>query len=310
MQRHLIKILKKILPLKIYQILRVLNFLARRSNDELESFVILDKYSNQLERLKSRQTITDGKLNLVLYGRASRTNAESIFAENSIHDNDEARHQMASLVLSGRGNPEKLKTRYLQRIDNLSKANLFDFESPIVNMLDVGCQNGLVTNLFLKKFSKIKHVVGIDSEQMPFSENINCESNRFIQTNAIDFANTYNGKFDLITLVHSMQRLSPYDQYLILPLLRKSVEKNGYIYIEMLNIYEPTVLQDTFWLDPHNLRPYSISGILSFLEANGFHFRAGVYDQDQNVHLLSDYLKNKIHNNLHCPDLFILIHNA
>ncbi|MBL7669065.1 MAG: class I SAM-dependent methyltransferase [Bdellovibrionaceae bacterium] len=310
MLQLIVKTLRRILPFRIFQILRVLNFLSRRSNEELESFLILDKYSNQLERLKSRQTIADGKLNLVLYGRASRINSESVFLGNPIHDHDEVQEQMTSFVVSNRGKPKALSQRYRKRIDNLRNAKLFNPQGTFVNMLDIGCGNGVVTNFFLEKFEKIKYVIGLDIEQTPFTENVSCESLRFIQTNAIDFANTYNGKFDLITLVHSMEYLSPYDQYFIFPLLKRLVEKSGYIYIELPNLYDSTVMNDTFWTDPAHHRPYSATGFLAFLAANGFHFKAGVYDQNDNIYLLSDYLNNKTQQNQHCPDLFILIHNA
>jgi hypothetical protein len=235
---------------------------------------LIESQKTEIERLKSRLTILDGKFNIALYGLPQVKNEYKAYSlESSLLNRyqpplglegwsdqylarqreKETRAQwkkgMSLIVnssfkpktvfISGLDTPE-LILELLQEFPSLETVFLNDTSSSLME----ACQNHL------------------DELQRTASFKIEWIHSDLI-TPLIALGQTH---LDWVISFHRLQRLSPIEQLHFLSLCHELLSEKGCLALILSNLSHPMSTQDIYWSDVRTLRPFSLGMIQNFLE--------------------------------------------
>tara|TARA_B110001454_G_scaffold219057_1_gene249615 strand:+ start:54021 stop:54986 length:966 start_codon:yes stop_codon:yes gene_type:complete len=310
----IVRSLKKLLPKRIY--FRIRNFYQLTAFDPADLRALLelnrrnysrfDDVMEGFERTKQRTIIMDGKLNYLLYGKATDHSGtvDQGLIKNSV--SKEKLDHLVSFTTFLRGSVESLRTRYHHRLEYMVEHGFFHSGEFVgKSYVDLGAGNGYVTEMFQKKLN-FGSVCGVDSF-CTFFEPEGLRGNRYIQADVMSFTSMTTEKFDFITAIHLVEHLQVIDQYYFFKKLKDMLNANGVAFIEMPNTLNFRTLADLFWADEQHIRPYPLSAIRALVESLGFESFFGVFDSNNTAIAVDDYTsRNEFFTNEY-QDLFIIL---
>ncbi len=182
---------------------------------------IVRRQQAEIERLKSKLVLIDGKLKLALYGAPNLVDYRPVLLSETplplgdSFQNEEEDQTDVRATLSGS----------------------FFKDSQPEHALDLGEP---VARLFHPALKSVEKTQGD-----PVSVLLSAREPRY----------------DLITSVRIYERLSPREQSLLITLALERLKPGGALYLELPNLDSDEVAQDLYWRDSKVFRPYSLSAI-------------------------------------------------
>lgn len=222
---------------------------------------LIHAQKEEIERLKSRLTILDGKFNLALYGmptidekyRAiSVTNSFlSPFLNQYGNDTHFQNARFTDVVLD-----------WLKKLPELSLLSRFDPKRGLAIGLDF---LDALEDLF-QAFPDLSQIYLNESNSKLLKISQDCWARKtqfqleWLGTDPTTALLALSGgKLDLIVCLHRYQRLAPVEQNYFLNLVQECLTPGGIFLISTPNLLNPEIACDGYWSDCRNLRPYSAS---------------------------------------------------
>lgn len=310
----IVKLLKILLPSSIYVLIKNIYYLTKVdlkdhdlniSNIKFLMLKLQDQ-SKELERIKQRSIITDGKLNLLLYGRANTKCGEVKGVDFSSPHQVQDIEDYIDFTVSLRGEIGELKKRYQTRIQSIIKKNMIDVNYVLgKELLDLGAGDGYVTSIF-HEFFKFNKITGVDTFLSNFKD-VSLQKFEYVTANVVDYLGYTNKKPQFITANHIIEHLSLADQYNFIRKCFNLLESGGYLYIEVPNIYNYMTLADHFWADEQHLKLFPLTAIRVLIDKLGFIPFYGVYTNNNDFIALDEYHSLKSYNENIYSDIFLLL---
>lgn len=139
------------------------------------------------------------------------------------------------IMMNNNWNLEKLKRQAIsnQKFDDyiLNVSQILKYNN--LNVLDIGCSNGFKTKLLFDKYTNIKHITGIDIDEVAINEaKVNFKNNdRYtFEVKSVDSLDNKN-KYDIIYLSYVLQHLNNPKE--VLKNLRSKLSDKGIIIIKV-----------------------------------------------------------------------------
>lgn len=310
----IVKILKFLFPKAIYLLIKNIFYLTKVDLKEHDlnisnvKFLMtrLQDQSRELDRIKQRSIITDGKLNLLLYGKANSKYGEVKAQEFALSKQTQDIEDYINFTVFLRGESSELKKRYHLRIQSILEKKLLDADFiSKKELLDLGAGDGHVTAVFHEIFNFSK-ITGVDSFLSEFAVS-SLKNFEYITANVVDYLNFSDRKPQLITANHILEHLSLSDQYNFIRKCYELLDSGGYLYIEVPNIYNYMTLTDHFWADEQHLKLFPLTAIRVLIEKLGFIPYYGVYKQNNEFIALDEYHALRAYNENLYTDIFLLL---
>jgi hypothetical protein len=242
---------------------------------------LLDGQRAEMDRLKSRLVVLDGKLNLALFGMPVLDEYRPYLLSNSlVKQLDEKIGEAQLLVELDRILSDVQKVNVSTIHDLAMRASGIQPCEALIVGLDLpdlpmairaafpSLQSSVVCDvnpLLLKRFTK-GSPADIPIETIP--------------TDPLTMLISQNQrKFDLIIAFHRLHQMSPRDQVHFMLLAVQALRPGGVLYIE---IPDPANA-DVYWADYRNLRPISLSFAKSVLRGQAGELSVGLIGGDGNV---------------------------
>jgi hypothetical protein len=233
---------------------------------------ILESQAAEIRRLKSRLIILDGKFNQAIYGLPVSPEYKAQLISSPM---------LSSIaeVASIQENIRKAREHVFPGPQNLS--SYLTHLNP-ESWLALGADRSKNLQEIQKAFPGINRSILIDphSRAQGFTE--------YSQTDYLTgvLARTEQ-RFDLITCLDVIQRLSPLEQFHFLYQTQRLLSPRGALLISVPNLQEATVATDLYWADPLTNRSYSLSMLEQILRGYGNDVRV----ERQKLHVVIRFAK-------------------
>lgn len=232
---------------------------------------IIHSQRSEIERLKSRLNILDGKLNIALYGMPgveeeyrSSTMVKGLLCLNPLP-------LRVNQVVSEFDSFRKwlLPENYSTSVTNLQNVNNSLPKQGLIVGLGFG---GIADNWnpWLKHTDKLylndTNVQFIQEAEKAFQIRFPNQHQERLCTDSITALLALSDvQFDWIGDFFRFQRLPPSEQLYFLHLAQERLNPGGGLLMTLPNLNNPKVRDDLYWADSKNLRPYSITMIKDVL---------------------------------------------
>lgn len=255
---------------------KIKNLLFRLQRVPLKALgieALIDAQKAEIERLKSRLTVLDGKFNIALYGLPKIQEDYRFTAMNNSllvnsHSNQELDRYWDGVIQS-RNSKEVLK-----EFQSSFSSSLISGEAPR-KCLILGLDLPELAKDVLEKFPKLEGFYLCDTDsavlertQQVVSENSFPGKTEVLSTDLITALIALSSEqVDMILSQNRYQRLPPSEQVYFLHLVYERLKPGGVFYLSVPRLSSSEVAQDLYWMDPRNLRPYSSTLIQNMLKS-------------------------------------------
>lgn len=242
---------------------------------------LLDGQRAEMDRLKSRLVVLDGKLNLALFGMPVLDEYRPYLLSNSLVKQLDEKIGEAQLLAE--------LDRILSDVQKVSESTIRDLA---IRTSGFQPQEALIVGLDLPALP-----VAIHSAFPSLHTSVVCDVNPLllkrlpkgpptdlpmeaIPTDPLTMLISQSQRrFDLIVAFHRLHQMSPRDQVHFMLLAVQSLRPGGVLYIEIPDPANP----DVYWADYRNLRPISLSFAKSVLRGKSGELSVGLVGGDSNV---------------------------
>jgi hypothetical protein len=228
---------------------------------------VLDDQRAEIDRMKSRVVVLDGKLNLAMFGLPVLDDYRPYLISNSLLKQlDEKGGERQVLA-----EQDRLLTEVLN-VNDRTLCGLAELENfAPTEALIVGLDRPTIVSTLSATFPSLENAVVCDLnplllERLPERSSPELEKAMLpiecFQTDPLTLLISQGRrKFDLIVVFHRLHQMSPREQLHFLLMACDSLRPRGVLYIE---IPDPSDA-GTYWADYRNLRPFSLSMVKTIL---------------------------------------------
>jgi len=135
----------------------------------------------------------------------------------------------------------------------------------LLSLLDIGCGAGLLLDI-ASALEMETFGVESDSSLYKIAES---KGHRLANKDATRFSNSdFERRFDIIVISHLIEHINPSDAFTLIKACYDSLDGKGILCIITPNAYDIRVMLGRFYKDPTHIRPYPLSLLRFFIEAN------------------------------------------
>ena len=253
---------------------RIKNFIARVQLIPLKLLGIeslMQSQKDEISRLKARCVILEGKLNIAVYGMPRLPEdyrSVPIFppvfpmtASVAVNFPRSSDLDEALMSLSVEENQDERRKFFL----TLMSRPLLEKLDPKHALL-FGESDSVFSSFLLERFTQLEmlHCVGQINEKPQIGDKGRLS---WMETDPMTGLVALSGlRFDMIYCSSSYSWLSPLEQVNFVMKVKECLNSGGVAILVLPDLSDATVMQDLYWKDSKNLRPYSLSLVKQLFE--------------------------------------------